>query len=290
MSYLGYVFPSAAAIRPYVEKPRTGPTSRFCADLSKRLHCHVAAGYPERLGDEEEPTPTCATGDDGVPIVSVGANSAVLYGPDGNFIGNYRKTCLYKTDVTWAHPGTGFTTYELPHPLHTMTMGICMDLNAEPPDEMEDATYELARHCVEKNANVLLLLNAWLDSKEELDILKDWHTLNYWAARLRPLWERREDVEDEGSDNGSEDSDYDAEYRSEEEEASSEMGEALKKPILHGHPGQETIVIICNRCGEENGELFAGTSAVFSMIRGSGRPKLLHAMDRQTEDVAIWEI
>lgn len=36
----------------------------------------------------------------------VGANSAVLYGPDGAFVGNYRKTNPFETDKTWAKPGT----------------------------------------------------------------------------------------------------------------------------------------------------------------------------------------
>ena len=35
----------------------------------------------------------------------VGANSAILAGPEGDSIG-YRKTNMFETDKTWAKPGT----------------------------------------------------------------------------------------------------------------------------------------------------------------------------------------
>ncbi|PSS06577.1 hypothetical protein PHLCEN_2v3635 [Hermanssonia centrifuga] len=152
-------------------------------------------------------------------------------------------------------------------------MGICMDLNTQPPAlwTLEDGPYEIAQHCLEKKANVLLLLNAWLDSKEEREEPKDWRTLNFWAARLRPLWARTEELEDEDSD--------------------SDKEEGLEHSASQqNHPGQETIVIVCNRSGVENGQTFAGTSAVFSMRRGSGRPRLLHSMDRKSEGVEIWTV
>ncbi len=165
-----------------------------------------------------------------------------------------------------------------------------MDLNTQPPAlwTLEDGPYEIAQHCLEKKANVLLLLNAWLDSKEEREEPKDWRTLNFWAARLRPLWARTEELEDEDSD--------------------SDKEEGLEHSASqHNHPGQETIVIVCNRSGVENGvypernherlcsihltgQTFAGTSAVFSMRRGSGRPRLLHSMDRKSEGVEIWTV
>lgn len=110
-------------------------------------------------------------------------------------------------------------------------MGICMDLNAKPPAvwTLEEGPYEIADFCVEKKANVLILLNAWLDSGEEVEQAKDWRTLNFWVARLRPLWTRTEDLDDEYSE-------------SDEEDGS-----------ITGPRGQETIVIVCNRCGQENG-------------------------------------
>ncbi|PSS06578.1 hypothetical protein PHLCEN_2v3636 [Hermanssonia centrifuga] len=105
LSGSGYVFPDAKSIQPYLEEPRTGPTSRFCADLAERLHCYVTAGYPERLALDESRGPILAKHKDGPVIEEVGANSAILYGPNGTFIGNYRKTNPYETDMTWAKSG-----------------------------------------------------------------------------------------------------------------------------------------------------------------------------------------
>lgn len=101
-SNLGYVFPDATSISPYLETPKTGPTSRFCSELAKRLHCYVAGGYPERLQPNEVERGRDYNGNE---IQRVGANSAVLYGPEGDWIGGYRKTNLYETDMTWAKPG-----------------------------------------------------------------------------------------------------------------------------------------------------------------------------------------
>jgi len=65
------------------------------------------AGYPEKLSKEEsrpallDDSKDKPDGDGRV----VGANSSVLYNPDGECIGEYRKTNLYDTDKTWAKPG-----------------------------------------------------------------------------------------------------------------------------------------------------------------------------------------
>ena len=78
-------------------------TSRFCAEIAKKLQCHVFAGYPEELSpDELIPTSQSSTAPG---AEEVGANSAVLYGQDGEFIGGYRKTHLFETDRTWAKAG-----------------------------------------------------------------------------------------------------------------------------------------------------------------------------------------
>lgn len=117
----GYNFDNAAAITPFLEKPRTGPTSVFCSDLAKRLGCYVTAGYPELLEPDE--VQQCihddrvVIEDSGFPEEGaaglgskerkiVGANSAVLCGPIGEWIGGYRKTNLFKTDKTWAAAGS----------------------------------------------------------------------------------------------------------------------------------------------------------------------------------------
>lgn len=99
----GYAFPNAHSIAPYLEHPKTGPTSLFCRELAQRLRCYVTAGYPERLEPHEvEKGPD----NDGAEVEKIGANSAVLYGPSGEWVGGYRKTNLYETDMTWAKAGT----------------------------------------------------------------------------------------------------------------------------------------------------------------------------------------
>lgn len=260
MIFTGYVFPNAAAIAPHLEHPRTGPTSRFCAELSARLHCYVVAGYPERLEPHEQEEAL-----DEHDITKVGANSAVLYGPDGECIGDYRKTNLYETDMTWAKAGNGFMTFNLPPPLGTVTLGICMDLNPQPPAEwtLEDGPYEIADHVVTHNSNLLVLLNAWLDSGWDETADKDEGTIRYWAARLRPLWA----VAPNGIRRGKGAIGFDA----------------------HDTKG-ETYVVVCNRCGQENGKTFAGTSSLYQMRRASGKPRLKGSMKRHEEGVAIWTI
>lgn len=110
----GYVFEDSAAISPYLEQPRTGVTSQFCSELAKQLECYVLAGYPEKLSTDEldemalgakESGKQIQKTENGREIKQIGANSAVLYGPDGEWVGGYRKTNLFETDLTWSKPG-----------------------------------------------------------------------------------------------------------------------------------------------------------------------------------------
>ena len=96
---LGYAFPDAQAISPFLEEPRTGPTSLFCEELARNKRSYVAAGYPEKLSPEEIERESRS------PNPKVGANSAVLYGSEGQWIGGYRKTNLFELDKPWAKPG-----------------------------------------------------------------------------------------------------------------------------------------------------------------------------------------
>ena len=201
-----------------------------------------------------------------------------------------------------------------------LTLGICMDLNARPPVEWTsiDGPYELADHCVKNKTNILVLLNAWLDSgiQEDDDLIAeetedrdgekggeeesqvemtgpDWRTLNFWTARLLPLWRRRR-----GST-----------HPITSQTSDSDLGE---RPGVtrenEDEVSHETLVVVCNRTGEENGKLllylqriicidlgfpgktFAGSSALFSMRAGSGRARLLHTLGRREECVRIWEL
>ena len=119
--------------------------------------------------------------------------------------------------------GTGFATFHLPPPLNTVTVGICMDLNPRSPWTIEGGPYELADHCLQTGSNLLILLNAWLDSEKEEDIDEDISTMNYWATLLRPMWYQKEvEPNDEGVEKALED--------------------------------VETVVVVCNRSGIENGK------------------------------------
>lgn len=73
-------------------------TSQFCTSLARKLECYVIAGYPESLEEHER-----GQREDGTHIV--GANSAVLVGPNGESFA-YRKSNLFETDKTWSKPGT----------------------------------------------------------------------------------------------------------------------------------------------------------------------------------------
>ena len=104
-----------------------------------------------------------------------------------------------------------------------------MDLNPFPPVDWTSAggPYELASHAYATSTNVLVLLNAWLDSGNDPTGVHDWQTLNYWAARLRPLW----DVDTPPDDNTSNES----------------------PPETSSTPTKQTLVVVCNRTGIENG-------------------------------------
>jgi protein N-terminal amidase len=203
-------------ITDFLEDPRKGITFQLSSHLAKWLKCYVFAGYPERLDrsleDAEEH--------------QEGANSAHIVGPDGTSLSNYRKTNLFSVDKCWAKPGSGFAIIDLPAPLNVrVVLGICMDLNPQPPNEWTsiDGTYELASFAKENEADLLILLNAWLASDQKT-VLEDepdepdMQTFSYWYARLKPLWSK-EDVE-------------------------------------LSNTGKGTIVVICNRCGREKGVFY----------------------------------
>jgi len=268
MIFTGYDFPNAEAILPFLEEPETGQTSQFCKALASRLRCYVAAGYPERLSDEEKAEPP-----------AVGANSAILYSPDGSCVGGYRKVNMFETDKTWAKPGPSFKSFSLPMPIGTLSLGICMDLNPHTALwSTEKGPFELAEYCLSTESkprtNVLLLLNAWLDSKEDLGERWDWQTLNYWLSRLRPLWKKEVDPHDE-SNSDSDDSDD---------------GETPAHQSNNEDRSKQTIVVICNRCGDDKGTQFAGSSAVLKLEEGSGSPNVVGVMNRHQEGVRIWTI
>jgi protein N-terminal amidase len=70
----------------------------------------VICGYPEAAN----PEPSDLEGEDVKAAQSsdvagegegVGYNSAVVVGPQGDIVGNYRKTFRFETDLNWAREG-----------------------------------------------------------------------------------------------------------------------------------------------------------------------------------------
>lgn len=102
MALSGYVFTTPASILPYLEPQRIGPTSLLARSLARRLRCHVIAGYPEALPLQSESDGRKDVESEGL---GVGWNSAVVVGPSGEVIGNYRKTFRFETDKNWAREG-----------------------------------------------------------------------------------------------------------------------------------------------------------------------------------------
>ncbi|GJJ15642.1 hypothetical protein Clacol_009920 [Clathrus columnatus] len=214
MILTGYTFDSADSIKPFLEEPGLGVTSRCCKELATRLGCHVIAGYPEKLVGKNNDS---NASEDNANLLKrlVGHNSAVLFNSKG-LCGNYRKTNLFDADKPWALPGDGFATFDLGNPLGRISIGICMDLNPAPSavwTSIDEGPYEIAEYTLDQDTNLLVILCAWLDSGKSLDSRWDISTMNYWLMRLYPLWMK-----------------------------------------LEGRPSKnsETIVVMCNRCGIEN--------------------------------------
>lgn len=114
--------------------------------------------------------------------------------------------------------GTGFGLFDLGNPLGRASLGICMDLNPFPPFvwDSKEGPYELASFSIENDTNLLIILCAWLDSKEHPEQPWDKNTVDYWLARLLPLWRRIGDQQ----------------------------------------VARDTIVVICNRAGAEGGSYY----------------------------------
>lgn len=103
----GYVWPSAAAIRPHCE-PAEGPTLAALAPVA-RYGAWIVCGFAE-------------LGEDGQLF-----NSAMVIRPDGSLAACYRKVLLYELDRTWAQ--AGHQRVEVATALGRVAPAICMDLN-----------------------------------------------------------------------------------------------------------------------------------------------------------------
>ncbi|KAJ2987627.1 hypothetical protein NUW58_g4398 [Xylaria curta] len=217
LAFTGYNFKSLQEISPFLEPKGSGISALWARTVALKLNCVVTVGYPEKV-DIKPKWPTSPEY----------YNSVIVVNRDGETIANYRKSFLYYTDETWALEGPeGFYGDFIPG-LGTTSMGICMDIN---PYKFEAPwhAFEFAFHCLEVEANLVILTMAWL-TREDASLFSrmpnepDMDTITYWISRLEPM-------------------------------------------IRSGNQ-EEIIVIFCNRTGVENEAVFAGTSAVIGVKDG----------------------
>ncbi|KAK8845328.1 hypothetical protein IAR55_006041 [Kwoniella newhampshirensis] len=279
MCLSGYMFSSATAILPYLEPQRIGPTSLLARSLARRLHCHVIAGYPEALPSAPQPSSSSRPS---TPLISernagphemkdlegegegVGWNSAVVVGPSGEVIGNYRKSFRFETDKTWAREGDGFVHFDLPEPLGRVAVGICMDMNPKDFIAPWDA-FELSNYCRDNAVDTLVVPMNWLsppaeppnEAPEEDPEAPSESNLNYWAARLQPLH------------------DPTPSYTSQSPEEADPSA------------GKEVIFVACNRVGTEEGTKFVGTSCVMTVSCQPSRIELVECCNISEERVLV---
>ncbi|KZV85066.1 carbon-nitrogen hydrolase [Exidia glandulosa HHB12029] len=182
----------------------------------------------------------------------VGANAAVVSGRDGEIITTYRKTNMYDVDLAWCVPGTGFKTFDLRLPDSRsirVALGICMDLNpdrdAGPAWTYEDGPFELADFVIQQNARILILINAWLLSEQTA------------------LDTAKKDKYDEGT---------------------VKYWVARLDPLWDKTKGDRAVVI-ANRCGEEDGVYFAGSSVVLRYSAAKDRVSIIQVLGRAEEAV-----
>lgn len=173
LAITGYNFQSKQAIKPYSESQELGGNSiNLAKEISNKYKCFTLIGYPELKGDTIY-------------------NSAILIGPNGKSLHNYRKTFLYDTDVVWGaeeNPQKGFSSFKLildkdyyfnnqetskKYNSITTNIGICMDLN---PYKFEAAfnEFEFSSSCYLQQAKLILCPMAWL-SPSSPDVDKSLH-------------------------------------------------------------------------------------------------------------------
>ncbi|KAG9057399.1 Carbon-nitrogen hydrolase [Serendipita sp. 407] len=250
MALTGYVFPTPNDVLPYLEDPKTGVTSQFCAEIARELGCFVIGGYPEKLREDEEH-----------PGNAVGANSAVIYNPNGERVGDYRKTNMYEADLPWVKPGTGFAHFpNLSPALQDLTLGICMDVNPMPDVMSLPAPCELASFALSKRSRVLVLLCAWLANEEDLQLRWCLSNIEFWIQRTLPLWSKD----------------------------SPDLVSMSEYPAPDDH--DETILVVCNRTGTERGTKFAGSSIVVRCSRSQGKYDIIGLLETEFEGFRSWTI
>ncbi|KAK2936176.1 Carbon-nitrogen hydrolase [Fusarium oxysporum f. sp. vasinfectum] len=155
-------------------------------------------------------------------------NSVIVVNGDGETIANYRKSFLYHTDETWALEG-GRGFYDGFIPgLGNTSIGICMDLNPYKYEAPWHA-FEFAHHILEVESNLVIVSMAWMTRDDPRRFTR---MPNEPDMETLTYWVTR------------------------------------LEPLIRAESQEEIIVIFCNRCGNEEEVLYAGTSAVIGIHDG----------------------
>ncbi|KAH7477372.1 hypothetical protein FOMA001_g9799 [Fusarium oxysporum f. sp. matthiolae] len=155
-------------------------------------------------------------------------NSAIVVNGDGETIVNYRKSFLYQTDETWALEGNRGFYDGFIPGLGNTSIGICMDIN---PYKFEAPwhAFEFAFHILEVESNLVIVSMAWMTREDPRRFTR---MPNEPDMETLTYWVTR------------------------------------LEPLIRSDNQDEIIIVFCNRCGNEDEVLYAGTSAVLGIHEG----------------------
>ncbi|PBP16608.1 hypothetical protein BUE80_DR012669 [Diplocarpon rosae] len=172
-------------------------------------------------------------------------NSAITVSAEGETNANYRKSFLYYADETWALEGPDGFYDGEIDGLGIVAMGICMDLN---PYKFEApwTAWEFAYHILRKSADLVIISMAWLTRED---------------ARAFSRTPREPDME------------------------TLSYWLARLEPVIRAEGDGEIIVVLANRCGAEDGAVYAGTSAVLGIQ--SGEVKVYGILGRGERELLV---
>lgn len=282
LAITGYNFSSRAHVHPYTEEyDGAGPTHRLAREISARFGCFTLAGYPERAGETIY-------------------NSAVLVGPDGKSIRNYRKTHLYETDEVWGcseNPDKSFAPFPLvvdreyylkerklnkSYATVTTTIGICMDLNPYKFEAPFNA-FEMSMAAFSGGAKLLLCPMAWLLPRSPS--IDDKITSQMQKDRGREIQDRFFTpsptevnlVDLAGQQRKTEDVDSTEAYFAQAEHSTINYWMVRFFPYLK-HPFNElnqawvrrATLVACNRLGVEDSVVYGGSSTIMQFVPRGG--------------------
>lgn len=291
LAITGYNFSSKAHVHPYTEEYNgTGATHRLAREISERFGCFTLAGYPERAGDAIY-------------------NSAVLVGPDGKSIRNYRKTHLYETDEVWGcseNPDRSFSPFPLVvdreyylknrvagkrYATVTTSIGICMDLNPYKFEAPFNA-FEMSMAAFAARAKLLLCPMAWLlprspsiddkvDAQTQKDRGREIHARFFSPGRTEINLQQPKTADLKATD---------AAYYAQPEQSTISYWIVRFFPFLR-HPFNEldqtwvrrATLVACNRLGVEGSVVYAGSSSIVQFVASEGVSEALDASNPSAE-------